>query len=228
MVAVNIDPSHPGITAEKAVSDILRIPFDSDPRTGLTVVRDVGTNASGTGTWHVECQHVDSTDDIPTLYDITSNRPYDFKTIEINAGDVVPPRLPQGTARDGDLGPEVGRSLWMDGDASPAPSKGLSDPLGLLAFLAVLAPSMVRAEPDPRSEAHAVQNPPGNASIAKAAPKKQATETPATRPSISPRGRGILSYEVRAQMVGLFYPTQDYPVIRALARRAPAPPRFHL
>lgn len=86
LVAVNIDPSHPGITAEKAVSDILRIPFDSDPRTGLTVVRDVGTNASGTGTWQVESKQNGSDD--PTLYDITS-KPYDFKTIEINAGDVV-------------------------------------------------------------------------------------------------------------------------------------------
>jgi hypothetical protein len=87
-VATNLVPSRPGVTARRALEDILRVPLEADGDVGLTAVRGVGAEASGGGRWTVEHAHDDGVDGVTTPYDPRVNS-YDLSDIELRAGDVL-------------------------------------------------------------------------------------------------------------------------------------------
>jgi hypothetical protein len=87
-VATNLDPAHPGITASKALRDILWIPYEADKDTGLTTIRDVGIQASGGAHWAVSRLHNEGPDVVNTPFG-AMGEPYDFDGIELRAGDVL-------------------------------------------------------------------------------------------------------------------------------------------
>lgn len=82
-VATNLDPAHPGVTLDRALREILRIPFDNVPERGLTSLRNVAT--VDPGRWTVEMRHNEGGEPVTTAY----TAPYDVRDILLRAGDVV-------------------------------------------------------------------------------------------------------------------------------------------
>ena len=85
LVATNLDPGSPGVTAQRALHEILRIPVQSDTESGLTSVRDIGTESGGGGHWIVLHRTDNGSDVTRTSY----SAPYDFNRIMLHAGDVL-------------------------------------------------------------------------------------------------------------------------------------------
>jgi hypothetical protein len=85
LVATNLDAGHPGVTVGRILDDILRIPFISNQDTGLTAVRQV-TTTQNKGTWTVVHHHIVEGEVVTTPY---PSKGYDFRTIEVHAGDVL-------------------------------------------------------------------------------------------------------------------------------------------
>jgi hypothetical protein len=83
LVATNVDPGHPGVTMERALAEILRLPYEADPERGLTSVRNISTPEPGH--WTVELRHNESGEPVTTAY----QPPYDFPGITLRAGDVM-------------------------------------------------------------------------------------------------------------------------------------------
>ena len=86
-VATNLDPSKPGVTARRALEEILRIPIAAST-SGLDSVREIGPEAIGAGGWSIELVHDDGARVVSTFF---SDRfePYDFDSIVLVAGDVL-------------------------------------------------------------------------------------------------------------------------------------------
>jgi hypothetical protein len=85
LVATNLDPASPGVSAARALHEILRIPVQSDPESGLTSVRDVVADASGNGHWVVYHRSDNGSDVTRTSY----TPPYDLSRIVLRAGDTL-------------------------------------------------------------------------------------------------------------------------------------------
>lgn len=77
-----------GITAGEALSDILRIPFEADASTGLTTVRGVQADRSGSPRWSVRRTRGLGAGATTTTFD-PKVETFDFATIGLRAGDVL-------------------------------------------------------------------------------------------------------------------------------------------
>ncbi|MBX3261350.1 MAG: hypothetical protein KIS78_06560 [Labilithrix sp.] len=82
LVATNLDPARPGVTAERALFEILRIPYEADAERGLTSVRDV---ASEEGRWSVQHRYNEAGEPATLAYE----PPYELAEILLRAGDVL-------------------------------------------------------------------------------------------------------------------------------------------
>lgn len=88
-VATKADPSRTSITVRKAFEDVMRIPYEASPHTGLVSVRDIGGQGLDSGHWTVVREHPNPAGMIiTTIYDPTI-LPFDFGDIELVAGDVL-------------------------------------------------------------------------------------------------------------------------------------------
>lgn len=88
-VATKADPSRTSITARKAFEDVMHIPYEASPYTGLVRVRNVGGTSLDSGSWSVVREHPNPAGIvITTVYD-PAIFPYDFGDIELFAGDVL-------------------------------------------------------------------------------------------------------------------------------------------
>jgi hypothetical protein len=86
LVATNLEPGLPGVTARRALEDVLRIPIDADER-GLYAVRGIGSRTSRPA-WIGELRHDDGATVVATPYDEAAE-PYDLRSIRLRAGDVL-------------------------------------------------------------------------------------------------------------------------------------------
>lgn len=84
LVATNLDPARPGVTARRVFDDILRIPFACDPDGGILSVREVGPETAEGGSWCFYHRRNGETDDMATAY-----CPYDCSDIDLHAGDLL-------------------------------------------------------------------------------------------------------------------------------------------
>ncbi|MBX3215143.1 MAG: hypothetical protein KF850_24115 [Labilithrix sp.] len=82
LVATNLDPARPGVTLERALFEILRLPYEADGERGLTSVRDV---ASDEGRWSVEHRFNEAGEPATVVY----APPYELSGIVLRAGDVL-------------------------------------------------------------------------------------------------------------------------------------------
>lgn len=85
LVATNLDPASPGVSAKRALHEILRIPVQSDPDSGVTSVRDVVADPGGRGRWIVYHRHDNGSHVMTTPY----RGPFDFDQITLRTGDVL-------------------------------------------------------------------------------------------------------------------------------------------
>ena len=85
-VATNADPANQGITARQALTDILRVPYETTSG-HLTAVRGVATAASPESRWLVLTVTGDDVNRVAHTYD--GGTPYDFDTLPLKAGDVL-------------------------------------------------------------------------------------------------------------------------------------------
>lgn len=109
LVATSADPDNPGITAGKAMRDILRIPFEVgsmdwgiQQRTGLLGLRDdpnVRANRQRNGYWLCVHTRGNGPNRKVTRYSI-AQQDYDFEKIQLRAGDAL--YLAYMEDRDGD------------------------------------------------------------------------------------------------------------------------------
>ena len=74
MVATNLDPARPGVTAERVLAEILRIPFECDPTRGSS---PCATPASESSRWSVRHRHRDGRHQVTTTYGGDEAGPYD-------------------------------------------------------------------------------------------------------------------------------------------------------
>lgn len=86
LVATNLDPARPGVTARRVLEEILRIPFTCDRDGVLTTVREI--DAAEAGRWTVTLRHDDGSRVATTAFG-TQGGPYSFADIVIRAGDVL-------------------------------------------------------------------------------------------------------------------------------------------
>jgi hypothetical protein len=87
-VATRGDRDRPGVTAAKALREILRVPYEADRSSGLRSVRGVASDPAGSDRWIVHRLHKNGPDTIGTAYD-GRREPYDFDAIELRTGDVL-------------------------------------------------------------------------------------------------------------------------------------------
>lgn len=85
LVATNLDPASPGVSAWRALHEILRVPIQADPESGITSVRDVVADPRGGGRWIAHHRRKNGSDVLRTSY----TAPYDFDQIVLRAGDVL-------------------------------------------------------------------------------------------------------------------------------------------
>lgn len=88
-VATNLDPLRPGITAKRALEQILAIPFDCRPDRGLVSVRDLVAVDDAVGQWIVRHRHAERGRLTTTVYGGPDATPYDCERIVLQAGDVL-------------------------------------------------------------------------------------------------------------------------------------------
>ena len=82
LVATNLDSALPGVTMRRVFDEILRIPFSSDPKMGLTSVRNIPAESDS---WTVELLHREFGEPFVTAL----SPPYEFLGILLRAGDVI-------------------------------------------------------------------------------------------------------------------------------------------
>lgn len=88
MVATNLDPARAGLNVYRAMTEVLRIPFECEPATGRVSVRGVGASDGDDGRWCIFHRHRADGEDksIPYCSDEPS---FDCNLIELRAGDLV-------------------------------------------------------------------------------------------------------------------------------------------
>lgn len=85
LVATNLDPASPGVSAQRALEEILRIPIQCDPDGGLTSIRNVVGDSGGSGQWIAYHRHNNGSNVMTTPYVGT----FDCARIVLRAGDVL-------------------------------------------------------------------------------------------------------------------------------------------
>jgi hypothetical protein len=83
LVATNLDPARAGVTMERVLSEILRLPYEADSERGLTSVRNISTPEAGR--WTVELRHNEAGELVTTAF----QPPYEFPGITLRAGDII-------------------------------------------------------------------------------------------------------------------------------------------
>jgi hypothetical protein len=80
LVATNFDPTTPGVTADVALREILRLPVETVPERGIRSIRNVGGDRA---TWSAELIPANGSESI----DVGSGG--DLTSLRLRAGDVL-------------------------------------------------------------------------------------------------------------------------------------------
>lgn len=88
LVATNLDPGRPGVSMDRALREILRIPFECDADAGVISIRGVPENASDGGRWCLHHRRNGDDDDAasPACSDDVSRS---CTRLELRAGDLL-------------------------------------------------------------------------------------------------------------------------------------------